>query len=112
MLFDLASCVTTDIPECTPGTCPVGAECGYVADGCGGLLDCGDCEEPDTCGGGGVYNQCGNDGCMPTTCEAEGAECGPIADGCGGSIECGDCTYPETCGGDGTPNQCGYGGVD
>jgi len=112
LLFDLASCVTTDVPSCTERTCEdVGAECGPVADGCGDLLDCGPCTAPDTCGGGGTPNQCGNDGCIETTCEAAGAECGPIADGCGDTIDCGDCILPETCGGNGTPNVCG-GGVD
>lgn len=55
LLFDLASCVTTDFPGCTPRTCAdVGAQCGPVADGCGALLDCGDCTPPATCGGGGT----------------------------------------------------------
>jgi hypothetical protein len=107
MLFDLASCVTTDIPECEPRDCvDVGATCGQVADGCGALINCGTCEEPDTCGGGGVPYECGNDGCIETTCEAQEAECGYIPDGCGGSIDCGDCTPPETCGGGGVPNVC------
>jgi hypothetical protein len=108
MLFDLASCVTTDIPECEPQDCvDVGATCGQVADGCGGLISCGDCEEPDTCGGGGVPYECGNDGCIGTTCEAQEAECGYIPDGCGGSLNCGECTPPDTCGGSGVPNVCG-----
>src|SRR5262249_23759817 len=72
MLFDLASCVTTDIPECVPDACPQDVTCGQIADGCGGLLNCGSCEAPDTCGGGGVHNQCGHS-CTQTTCEAQGA---------------------------------------
>jgi hypothetical protein len=112
LLFDLASCVTTDVPTCTVRRCEdVGAECGPLADGCGGILDCGTCTPPDTCGGGGTPYQCGNDGCVETTCEQAGAECGTIADGCGGSLECGTCTPPETCGGGGHPNVC-EGGVD
>jgi hypothetical protein len=113
LLFDLASCVTTDVPVCTERTCEeAGAECGPVADGCGDLLDCGPCTAPETCGGGGVPNQCGDDGCVPRTCEEAGAECGPIADGCGDTVDCGDCVLPETCGGGGTPNICETGGVD
>jgi hypothetical protein len=113
MLFDLASCVTTDVPVCDPQTCQgLDANCGQVADGCGELIDCGPCEDPDTCGGGGVHNECGSDGCVPTTCENEGAECGPIADGCGGTIECGDCVLPDTCGGTDMANICGHRTVD
>ncbi len=114
MLFDLASCVNSDTSECDPRECAdVNAECGPIADGCGDLVDCGPCEEPgDTCGGGGVPNQCGNDGCVPTDCAMEDAECGPIADGCGETIDCGPCEEPETCGGSGVANECGGGVVD
>jgi hypothetical protein len=112
LLFDLASCVTTDLPECTPESCvDAGAQCGPVADGCGSLIQCGSCEEPDTCGGAGTPNQCGNDGCVSTSCEAQEAECGAIADGCGGTLECGPCPENETCGGGGHANECG-GGVN
>jgi hypothetical protein len=37
-----------------------GANCGTLADGCGGLLNCGACTAPDTCGGGGLANVCGS----------------------------------------------------
>jgi hypothetical protein len=51
---------------CSPTTCAaVGANCGMIADGCGGTLDCGTCTLPQTCGGGGTPNVCG---CSPTTC--------------------------------------------
>ncbi len=111
MLFDLSSCVSVGnppgIPTCTPKTCnDLGATCGYRADGCGGLLDCGTCGAPDTCGGGGTPNQCGHT-CTQTTCGAQGANCGVIADGCGGVLTCGACTSPAVCGGGGTPNVCG-----
>jgi hypothetical protein len=103
--------VTTDVPSCTPRTCEeLGAECGALADGCGELLQCGECTPPDTCGGGGTPYQCGNDGCTPRTCEDVGAECGAIADGCGETIDCGVCAPPQTCGGSGEANQCG--GID
>jgi hypothetical protein len=43
-----------------PTTCQqAGAACGQVADGCGGLTaSCGTCPAGQTCGGGGVPNQC------------------------------------------------------
>jgi hypothetical protein len=111
MLFDLSACVSVGEPpgppSCTPKTCAsLGANCGYAADGCGGLLDCGTCEAPDTCGGAGVSNQCGN-GCTQTTCGAQGANCGIIGDGCGATLDCGDCTDPAICGGGGTASVCG-----
>jgi hypothetical protein len=75
---------------CTPTTCAaVGANCGMIADGCGGTLDCGTCTLPETCGGGGTPNVCGTtiqccvqsspmgafDTCMvetPVQCHAQG----------------------------------------
>jgi hypothetical protein len=110
MLFDLSACVSVGdpgIPTCTAKTCEdLGATCGYRADGCGKLLNCGTCGAPDTCGGGGTPDQCGHS-CPLTTCGAEGANCGVIADGCGGALDCGDCTAPAICGGGGTANVCG-----
>ena len=35
-----------------------GADCGEISDGCGGDLNCGSCNAPEVCNGGGVYNQC------------------------------------------------------
>jgi len=47
-------------PLCTPTTCAaVGAECGVIADGCGGTRDCGPCRSGQVCGGGGLPNVCG-----------------------------------------------------
>jgi hypothetical protein len=111
MLFDLSACVSVGEPPapptCTKNTCEaLGATCGSLADGCGGLINCGTCTAPDTCGGGGVPNQCGSN-CTRTTCGAQGANCGLIADGCGGTLQCGTCEAPSTCGGGGTPNVCG-----
>jgi hypothetical protein len=70
-----------------PGTCAVtktladcqaaGKNCDSIPDGCGGLFSCGTCTAPDTCGGGGIAFQCGNDAStacanfcplVPTTC--------------------------------------------
>ena len=63
MLFDLASCVQPDNPvqgSCTPVGCSAqGLNCGPAGDGCGGVLDCGSCAAPATCGGGGQSGVCG-----------------------------------------------------
>lgn len=93
---------------CTPATCTgLGKDCGPVADGCGGLLDCGTCTGPDTCGGGGTASVCGGgNSCTPTTCAALGKNCGPVADGCGGLLDCGTCQNGAVCGGLGTANVC------
>ena len=73
---------------CVPRTCDeLAVECGAVADGCLGFRYCGDCEEPETCGGGGTPNFCG---CLP---DCDDLECGD--DGCGGS--CGACDGDTPC---------------
>ena len=80
---------------CTPATCArFGAECGQVANGCGGVLDCGTCTSLMTCGGGGVPNHCG---CLPATCDSLGANCGNVDDGCGAILACGDCPIGLAC---------------
>jgi len=86
------------------------ATCGPIGDGCGGVIDCGTCAAPDTCGGGGTLFSCGNGGpsCTPRTCADAGATCGKVSDGCGGlTADCGDCSMGQTCGGAGMPNKCG-----
>src|SRR5207247_49379 len=82
---------------CTPTTCTAaGANCGTIPDGdCGGTLNCGTCTAPDTCGGGGVANQCG---CTPATTCPDGDNCGTASDGCGGTLSCGTCTDGQVCG--------------
>jgi hypothetical protein len=99
---------------CTGRSVCATGECGPVANGCGGLLQCGDpCTAlGQTCGGGGVPSMCGAPTCTKTTCQAQNANCGFVADGCGGILNCGGpsaCTVPgEICGGGG-PNKCGAG---
>lgn len=47
MLFDLGACVGAEPPSCVPATCEgTGTKCGFVSDGCGGVLDCGRCKPP------------------------------------------------------------------
>jgi len=101
MIFDLGSCVPPP-KECVPaGKCPTGADCGYVPDGCGGLISCGECPTGEACGVGTppVPNKCGKGGmCVPQTCAAQKKECGPAADGCGDKIDsCGACAAGELC---------------
>ncbi len=83
-----------------------GANCGPISDGCEGVLDCGTCVAPESCGGSGVPSVCGVPPCTPITCDDQGIACGPAGDGCGNVLDCGSCVAPETCGGGG-PGQCG-----
>jgi len=97
--------------SCGLQTCTsAGASCGPIGDGCGGVIDCGSCTSPETCGGGGTLFTCGggNANCTPRTCADVGADCGVISDGCGGlTANCGTCPMGETCGGAGMVNKCG-----
>jgi hypothetical protein len=48
---DDAGAPATDAPTCVPTTCQkLDAQCGTIADGCGGMLDCGACKEDQVCG--------------------------------------------------------------
>ncbi len=97
---------------CTPRTCAAAAaNCGPIADGCGGFLECGTCTAPQTCGGGGTPSICGAPACTAKTCMDLGAKCGPQGDGCGGLLDCGTCPAGESCGGGGVPNECGKGAL-
>ena len=53
-------CGLLDAGKCVPVTCASQKiACGPAGDGCGGLLQCGTCTAPQTCGGGGLAGQCG-----------------------------------------------------
>ena len=99
---------------CQPRTACVTNECGPVADGCGGILNCPTiCPAGTTCGGGNVPSMCGAPACTKKTCVQQNANCGYAADGCGGLLDCGGslanfgcATAGESCGGGG-PNRCG-----
>jgi hypothetical protein len=109
-----------DLPTCAPQTCAqLGADCGMIGDGCGGVLDCsqgGGCTGGQVCGTGADANHC----VAPTSCTPLSAAtacagtCGTVADGCGATINCEAspstaCPNGQTCGGGGTPGQCGSG---
>jgi hypothetical protein len=63
-----------------------GKSWGTIANGCGGVLSCGGCTAPATCGSGGTANVCGGGTCTPTTCAAAGKNCGTISDGCNADV--------------------------
>ena len=109
LMFDLTSCVTPYTVNCPARSCSqLGYNCGPAGDGCGGLLNCGACTQPQICGGAGQPGVCGG-GCTPRTCAAQGLSCGPAGDGCGGQLACGTCPTGEICGGGGL-GICGSGG--
>jgi len=99
--------------SCNALTCAkLGYTCGQTGNGCGGMLDCGTCTAPETCGGGGTFSVCGGLGpCTPKTCAGLGANCGPEGDGCGNLLQCGTCSSPDICGGGGQPSACGTNGA-
>jgi hypothetical protein len=79
--------------------------CGLVLDACNKIVNCGGCQSPDTCGGGGVQNMCGcTSNPKMTTCAGK---CGMVLDNCKMMVDCGGCTLPDTCGGGGVANVCG-----
>ncbi len=108
MLFDLSACVQPYMPICTPITCAAQSiECGPAGDGCGNLLDCGPCQAPETCGGGGP-GKCGTStSCTPLSCSDQGLQCGQAGDGCGNVLNCGNCPTGDICGAAG-PGKCGH----
>lgn len=108
-------CGPKDGGPCPPLTCQeLNVQCGLVNDGCGGLLMCGTCPSPQTCGGAGVPGQCAVPEagpppcCVPASCADQHIDCGPAGDGCGGILQCGSmlCPAPQTCGGGGFA-RCG-----
>ena len=95
---------------CEPATCgELGADCGKVADGCGGLRDCGECAEGSLCGIV-EHNLCTRleELCKPLSLAqaCDDRECGAAGDGCGGVVDCGECEAGEACGLF-EPYQCG-----
>ena len=92
--------------ECAFVTCEeMVAPCGIMDDGCGGMLDCGQCLENEECGIE-IPNQCTNTSCEASDGESANAECGTIDNGCGRTIDCGLCDDGDPCGVV-VPNRCG-----
>ncbi|MHB8874904.1 MAG: RCC1 domain-containing protein [Myxococcaceae bacterium] len=98
--------------RCSRTTCGAqGRSCGSLDDGCGGVIDCGTCIAPQTCGGGGAAGVCG---CTPETdqalCGRLEKNCGTAAafDNCGAArtVACGSCSAPLTCGRPDAANVC------
>lgn len=59
-----------DFTGCVPLTClEQRRTCGSTDNGCGVPLDCGQCEAPLSCGGGGIGGQCGVAGEKPPSCQ-------------------------------------------
>jgi hypothetical protein len=124
------------VTSCTPGTCEsAGANCGWMADGCGNAILCGlapdggamtlaqgtdagtasasPCPSPQFCGGGGP-NKCGGD----VTVAPDGGTNSPcVPQGCPAGANCGQagdgCGNVITCGGSCTnPQFCGGAGAN
>lgn len=94
--------------QCAPKSCvELQKNCGTVDDGCGGVLQCGNCEAPgESCGGAGTSNVCGPGTCVAKTCAGLGKNCGTLSDGCSSILNCGTCQSAQVCGGDGEANVC------
>jgi hypothetical protein len=98
-------------PSCEPLEPEVACaeKCGFVSNGCGvdiagGVIDCKvefPCPAGETCGGGGIPNECGSGGAVCRPLDEDEAcadkECGVASDGCGGRYECGGCSGEESC---------------
>jgi YD repeat-containing protein len=92
----LTAASIVEVAVCTPASCgALGKNYGAITDGCGAALDCGSCTLPETCGGGGVANVCGQPACTPASCAALGKNCGAITDGCSATLDCGRAPCPR-----------------
>ena len=61
---------------CSASCIGLAAECGDIADPCGGVLSCGSCTGDDFCGGGGPYNPLSWSGVV---LDAKGGEQGAVS---------------------------------
>jgi len=95
-------CDTACTPGSTAAVCAAaniasGVECGQISDGCGGIVDCGNCPTGTECGVRGVANRCDTPE-TPDECKARNISCGTIKSVCGGvTIDCGSCPPGEVC---------------
>jgi hypothetical protein len=98
-------------PKCKPATAAVicaaakaasGVNCGYISDGCGGIVDCDTvagfgCPNGQSCGVRGIANVCDPQE-TPDECLALGQTCGDITSACTNQkIHCGDCPTNQVC---------------
>ena len=97
---------------CQPGSCsgPGATYCGRIGNGCGGILECGECPTGQVCNGAGIAHVCAppaSAGCKPGACTAGSDHfCGVVGDGCGRTQDCGACPTGFTCGGGGVAHLC------
>ncbi|MBK6809250.1 MAG: hypothetical protein IPG81_10190 [Sandaracinaceae bacterium] len=100
-VLDLNACVSDGDPPmppvCTPaddnGARPgVNDACGYLSDGCGGLVDRGGCASGETTA---TARSARPATCTPQSCSQQGYACGQFPDGCGGIA---DGAMTDTCG--------------
>ena len=88
-MIDCGTC-----PACSPISCATANKnCGTFADGCGSTNDCGTCTGTETCGGGGIENQCGTGTCVAKTCDELGKLCDTVSDGCSNVLNCGEIKF-------------------
>ncbi|MEM6732800.1 MAG: hypothetical protein AAF658_14675, partial [Myxococcota bacterium] len=96
-----AQCGCEPFDSCSAALAAANVECGVVPDGCGGSIDCGGvCAAPESCGGAGVVNACGDGNPLDACFTCDGA-CGAVDDNCGNVLDCGPCEVgfnPVSCG--------------
>ena len=85
--------------SCVPKTCPgQNIVCGPAGDGCGSILQCGNCPPGQVCVSGQCYApDAGPPMCIPKTCAQQNIQCGLAGDGCGNIIQCPACPTGQTC---------------
>ena len=93
------------VPKSVSDLCAAeNAQCGYISDGCGGTVKCGDCPVGQDCATDGIANRCGPPE-APWQCIVEQRECGQTMAQCGGKlVDCGTCAAPDVCNSNG---KCG-----
>jgi hypothetical protein len=92
MIFDLGSCVKLDVCKSSETCAQQNVACGPAPDGCGNILQCGNCPMGQVCIGGTCVLPC-----TPKTCAQQGFTCGMQDDTCGNVIACGSCPPNLAC---------------
>jgi hypothetical protein len=87
---------------CAAAQAASGVNCGFISDGCGGIVDCDNvpgfgCPGGESCGVRGIANHC-DPAETPDECVAVGRMCGDITSTCTGlKVHCGDCAAGQVC---------------